>query len=626
MPHRLLLLLLLLPALLCSDYLPPPSNTTLDGSPSPPPSFSSFPSSFAFSTKSAQGSIPGPHHDAVERESRRADELELPREASLINIIPAFEPGWRQHEDAIGKLVNISKQRLHSRNLGVLREALSAIRAGRRKRAASQLSRYNWDDADLLCLRMYFKILSRVFKEGTREAGVCAVTVSRLTAGNKSHLDPHRTDIKRWKEQQVFLDRHDASGEEAVRSYSKLHHDFVAAAMEVGSRVDRAHLDESRFLVCQPTFGLGNRMNAMMMCMTLAMMTGRVLLLHWNCLSCHDELAYPLQPSDVLLRSFVDWNIDLLLLLFDDREISAMSRVVVEPGVSDGAVGGQELSLQDIFTKMNIDDVWPERVLVLNVYRFYPSIFDNPHYKSLFQRPAAAGEAAPTTSFSLPPPPAWYARMGLRLFGSPPAWTRKTLEQASRLVSLLDMSGRVVGLQMRRHLPVSYEGVRRDRESAEQFVTCALSFAPGDANLWVLVTDSVEGRTLFLQALAGRLGCLAWAVGSDRILKFAERSMLACSAQEEAPSAAGDFVRMTSPLGGTVVKLARGDVVLEMWMMSLLPDLVVITEQSSFILPASAFSPKPTVGFSQSSLAPRCRLLKTSEPDCTVKAGRYACS
>jgi len=562
----------------------------------------------------------------------------------LINIIPAFEPGWRQHEEALSRHVNISEQLRHIGNLEVLRKALSAVKHRKRKKAASWLSRYVWDDSDPFCLRVYFNILSRVFAGNQSKASACRRVTSRLKSGT-SPASPHRVETERLKDHWDWLNQHDVSGRELVRSYSAKHAAFVEAALGGEGEEDRALVDKSRFLVCQPTFGLGNRVNAMMMCMTVALLTGRVLFLHWNCMSCHDELAYPIGLGDFILMGFVDWNPDLLLLLFDDQEIWRMSKVVVEPGVSDGGEAGrQEESLMEVFATMNIDHIWHQRILVLNLYRFYPSIFDNPHYRSFF-KPEIAGGRRSLRSFAPPPPPAWYARMGLRAFGGPPAWALLALEETRRIVSLFDVSGQIVGLQMRRHLPTSYEGVKRDRKSVRHFGSCALSAAGDRVNAWILVTDSFEGRIMFLGELVERLGCLVWIDGSDRFLRDVGASRWMCSNQTTAPPLVHEFVQTTSPVGGTVSKLARGDLivffdgevarasaagaalaVLEMWLLSLLPDLVVITEQSSFIHPISAFSPKPTVGFSQTSVAPVCRRLKTSEPDCSVKAGRYACS
>jgi hypothetical protein len=46
-----------------------------------------------------------------------------------------------------------------------------------------------------------------------------------------------------------------------------------------------------RLLVCQPTFGLGNRINALILCQALALATRRRMLVHWNCAFCHDQVT-----------------------------------------------------------------------------------------------------------------------------------------------------------------------------------------------------------------------------------------------------------------------------------------------------------------------------------------------
>lgn len=80
--------------------------------------------------------------------------------------------------------------------------------------------------------------------------------------------------------------------------------------------------------------------------------------------------------------------------------------------------------------------------------------------------------------------------------------------------------------------------------------------------------------------------------------------------------AVGEFVRVSSWLGGAVLDFAgrnrvvmfesstsRSDykgaalAVLEMWSMASVTRALVVTEQSSFILPASAMYPKPTAAF-----------------------------
>ena len=68
--------------------------------------------------------------------------------------------------------------------------------------------------------------------------------------------------------------------------------------------------------------------------------------------------------------------------------------------------------------------------------------------------------------------------------------------------------------------------------------------------------------------------------------------------------------------------------VLEMWALSSLPDHLVITEQSSFVLPASAMFPRSsTVAFAQlPNGTSTCYRLESAEPSCAHRAGRWGCS
>jgi hypothetical protein len=127
-----------------------------------------------------------------------------------------------------------------------------------------------------------------------------------------------------------------------------------------------------------------------------------------------------------------------------------------------------------------------------------------------------------------------------------------------------------------------------------------------------------------------------------------------------------EFVRASSWLGGAVLDFVGGDrvvmfeastsrsdaegaslAVLEMWAVASVAGAVVVTEQSSFILPTSAMYPKPTAAFAvrkggaerggwghgrgwqavRQGAVFECYLLQSGgEPSCATPAGRYGCS
>jgi hypothetical protein len=152
---------------------------------------------------------------------------------------------------------------------------------------------------------------------------------------------------------------------------------------------------------------------------------------------------------------------------------------------------------------------------------------------------------------------------------------------------------------------------------------------------------------------------------------------------DDEEEAVGEFVRASAWLGGAVLDFAGRDrvvmfesstsrsdykgaalAVLEMWAMASVTRALVVTEQSSFILPASAMYPKPTAAFAvrkgsaeaydkaEADDAARattdrahthmptaarsverhgtlfqCYLLAShGEPSCDTPAGRYGCS
>lgn len=128
-----------------------------------------------------------------------------------------------------------------------------------------------------------------------------------------------------------------------------------------------------------------------------------------------------------------------------------------------------------------------------------------------------------------------------------------------------------------------------------------------------------------------------------------------------------EFLSASSWLGGAVLDFAGGDrvvlfdsstsrsdfegaslAVLEMWAMASLTHGLVATEQSSFLLPASAMFPKPTAAFAVKRVGTelegssgttldgtrverhgfvyQCSVLEDfGEPSCATRAGRNGC-
>lgn len=86
---------------------------------------------------------------------------------------------------------------------------------------------------------------------------------------------------------------------DGLTKYAQLHETILDA----GWKGDGLDAGGARFLVCQPSFGLGNRVNAIMMCAAAALATKRALLVHWNCFLCHDQVPSPPPLSPLLTFS-----------------------------------------------------------------------------------------------------------------------------------------------------------------------------------------------------------------------------------------------------------------------------------------------------------------------------------
>ena len=102
-----------------------------------------------------------------------------------------------------------------------------------------------------------------------------------------------------------------------MKEYAQLHKEILA----LGWRGKGLLNGGARFLICQPSFGLGNRVNAIMMCMAVAVATRRALLVHWNCFLCHDLVAYPISLREVFGVPLVDWRTDHLSKYYDEQEV-----------------------------------------------------------------------------------------------------------------------------------------------------------------------------------------------------------------------------------------------------------------------------------------------------------------
>ena len=243
-----------------------------------------------------------------------------PVQAPLFNIIPALDPTWFQFRSQLQNFVDVQAQLDAQRAWATYRNARSAMARGDLSSAErglmSMINNASTLDPLVFSLLASLEALRGHSASATRSNATAARLSSPRRPCPAYPPRPHQP----------------LPNATAIAAYAPLHAAMLrptptlsgrggggAAAAEqgpggrsgggAGKRGAEEEEEEEggkgggrRFLVCQPTFGLGNRVNALIMCWAVAIATRRALLVHWNCVSCARPLEArtdraPLTPN-----------------------------------------------------------------------------------------------------------------------------------------------------------------------------------------------------------------------------------------------------------------------------------------------------------------------------------------
>jgi len=293
------------------------------------------------------------------------------RGGPLVELFPALEPLWDQHRQAISSLIDVDAQLARIALAECVSEgaAAGAIAPGP---AGSNETMLISEEARLSAARAAVRCAEDA--AGARPAALAGPSDELLLLCNAVALLRNASADARCRAaarrlglapRPVPPQRGDgAAGQSPLRAYTAWH----AAGLAHGPYAPAAPAPAApapagppRWLVCQPAFGLGNRVNALLTCFAVALATRRRLLLHWNCLSCHDQLAYPLAPEDVFGAPPIDWRLpNLLAGGRAARALAARARTVAE---EDAEAGRSDGAFARALASVNLSAAWPEEVL-----------------------------------------------------------------------------------------------------------------------------------------------------------------------------------------------------------------------------------------------------------------------
>ena len=210
--------------------------------------------------------------------SNRGTSCEDPVSAALFNVYPALEPNWHFHRSQLEKYVDVESQLESIRSWAIYRNIHSKVLLG--------------VFSESLFSSMLTEISNRTSYYLESEIYEIFARLELMRGNPKSAKRSQKAAMR------LFSSLHFCSGQagytsrlyqlnivrQGLNEYVHFHKEMLAAGNDLRGR---------RFLVCQPTFGLGNRINALMMCFAMAVASRRAVLVHWNCVSCKFLLDHP---------------------------------------------------------------------------------------------------------------------------------------------------------------------------------------------------------------------------------------------------------------------------------------------------------------------------------------------
>jgi hypothetical protein len=202
-----------------------------------------------------------------------------PEFSPLFHIIPALEPNWVSYRSQLENYVDIRAQLTVYESWSEYRKIRDQIFEGRV---------FDEMKSALLHKHIHRKLLQLTEPETYEIIAAIEQLRGNASVAFRSRLTSLRL-VSSYRSCSSFR-----------KEFSKIHNatalaSFIQFQKEIQRRwqpppTGKSSLKDCRFLVCQPTFGLGNRINALMMCWALALASRRALLIHWNCMSCESAL------------------------------------------------------------------------------------------------------------------------------------------------------------------------------------------------------------------------------------------------------------------------------------------------------------------------------------------------
>jgi len=385
----------------------------------------------------------------------------------------------------------------------------------------------------------------------------------------------------------------------AFRNYIRMHNHMLDPGTPEGER---------RFVICQPTSGLGNQLNAIMSCFAYALIAKRAMMLdseatlRFNMQRSEDEQPhYPIGLSGLFQNAPFDWDVQRILR---PRERGGL-------GLALNSTEAVELyHLSEEHLCQNISALTSEhRFVALTTWAWLPGLVANKDVYPMFQRYFGADrQGVIPLSASLGP-------LLLRPI--------RPINAALEALRQLRVSNFSIGIQIRAGGRLRVPS----KNDAPMFVMCAYASLPASRRklpfTMFLVVDTPSLRKVILSQLLRSEGKVAG--GHGKIHEFVDREAILWHrfAALVPPVALLPYqvVVVDFESGSRLVFLGRKVdtktkdgvrmAALEIWTLGALTDLLVVTENSSFADMSHAMYPKPTFTVTSSG---RCYPLLSNEP------------
>jgi len=365
---------------------------------------------------------------------------------------------------------------------------------------------------------------------------------------------------------------------------------------------------DRRFLICQPTSGLGNQLNAVVTCFIFALLMKRAMLLdseatlRFNLQRSEDEQPhYPMGMEGILQNAPFDWDIQRVL------------RPPERGGLGMTINSSEVLELYHYAEEQlcgNITDVASQHTFTsLTLWSWLPGIVSNPIW-----RPRLL-EYFGEDRHGVPPV---FAHVGPLLYQP-----IRPIARAVQTLRHLRVSDFSIGIQIRAGGRLRVP----KKKDAPMFVKCAFASTPAEQRgkpiTLFLVVDTPALRKVILKELVSSEGKVVG--GTSNAVHYADPMDVDMrrffSLEQIVELLPFEVVVVDFASGSRLIFLGRQVdtkskdgmrmAILEIWGLGALADLLVVTENSSFADLSHAMFPKPTFTVTASG---RCYALMSTEP------------